>query len=856
MNKQIELDQALRLIVAGTGGTIGDEFFRSLSKHLAAAFGVRSAFITECVQGDSFRARMLALWNAGGWVEPFDYDIRGTPCEKVIGDRLAYYATGVQELFPKDQWLKETGIESYLAIPLLDAGGRPVGHLGVMDHQAISNAPYLEGVLRVFASRVAAEIRWRRTEKEFRDSQGELEQHVQQRTNQLKSLLETATDAIITIGQDSRILYVNAATQSLFGYHPDELIGQNVTMLAPESFRSRHLVAIRKFIETGQRTISWEAQEFTALHRSGREVPVEVSLGVTRGEDDEYEFTGIIRDVSERKQMEAQLQQREEQLKLITDSLPAFISYIDTEYRYRFVNAEYERYSGVPRDQILGRTIRELWGDAMFEFVREDLQAVFGGERLTHELRLPSRNKSRRHVQANLVPDRDSSGRVVGCYVLGSDITDRVKAEEALQERLNFERLVSELSTRFVRTPRNQIDREIDWALARLGDYFRADRCAICQVSDGGNTAQPTHVWSSDAIEPRQNAFPPMAMARMVEAWRQGESLSLSSWLDEISDADRTLVESIGIKSTLTVPLLVGGHLFGGMGISSFSEERRWSDDTTERLRFIGEVFANVLLRKHAEEQIRRQQTELAHVARVHTMGEMAAGLAHELNQPLTAIAAYSDGALLRLKSDSASPTNLVTVVEKISADAHRAGQIIRRIRQFVRKRDAVRAPVDVNELVHEVREFLDNEIAQNEVAVEFHLADELAKAHADSIEIQQVLLNLVRNAIEAVCDSAANRRIVRIITRMHTADEVAVIVEDSGPGISMELRERVFEPFYTSKSQGLGMGLAVTQTVLQANGGRIWIDESPLEGTRICFCLPIAKEVSVDVEATDGLHR
>ncbi len=259
----------------------------------------------------------------------------------------------------------------------------------------------------------------------------------------------------------------------------------------------------------------------------------------------------------------------------------------------------------------------------------------------------------------------------------------------------------------------------------------------------------------------------------------------------------------------------------------------------TAREQLVVCAVRDVSERLRAEMEAERNRRELAHATRVAALGEMAAGLAHEVNQPLAAIAAYARGAAVRLKEGELDARELATVVDRIAADAHRAGEVIRRMRQFVRKRETERLPIDVNQLVGEVCRFLASETAQRKITIDLELADALASVRADSVEIQQVLINLVRNAFDAVAAADDPRRRIAIVTSMADHGDVEVRVDDCGPGISSGLSQQVFEPFFTSKDDGLGMGLAICRTLIEAHGGRIWAGRSNQGGASVGFCLP-----------------
>jgi signal transduction histidine kinase len=236
---------------------------------------------------------------------------------------------------------------------------------------------------------------------------------------------------------------------------------------------------------------------------------------------------------------------------------------------------------------------------------------------------------------------------------------------------------------------------------------------------------------------------------------------------------------------------------------------------------------------------LRRHQAEVAHVLRVSALGEMAAQLAHELTQPLGAIANYAAGCRRRLETRADGDPEIIAVVDRIGREALRAGGIIRRMREFLQKSEPQRAPVDVNELVREVAQLFDGEARERGVAVDLQLHAELPQVEADGVEIEQVLMNLARNALEAMLQHGARAPLLAIETRVKDPDTIEVFVRDSGPGLPQGDADAIFEPFYTTKPRGLGMGLAISRTLVELHGGTLAASSTPA-GTTFRFTLPV----------------
>lgn len=241
-------------------------------------------------------------------------------------------------------------------------------------------------------------------------------------------------------------------------------------------------------------------------------------------------------------------------------------------------------------------------------------------------------------------------------------------------------------------------------------------------------------------------------------------------------------------------------------------------------------------------------QAALVHISRFSAMGEMASTLAHELNQPLTAVASYLNGCRrLLLDVDDKKAVMIRDAVDRAADQALRAGQIIRRMRQFVARGDTERHVENLAKLIEEASALALVGIKETGVRVTFHLDRRAAFVLVDKIQIQQVILNLMRNAIEAMQEMS--RRELTVSTVEIDADTVEVVVTDTGPGIAKEIVHQLFQPFVTTKADGMGIGLSISRTIIEAHGGRLWVEPNAEGGTIFRFTL---KAVNPE-EAVDG---
>ena len=251
----------------------------------------------------------------------------------------------------------------------------------------------------------------------------------------------------------------------------------------------------------------------------------------------------------------------------------------------------------------------------------------------------------------------------------------------------------------------------------------------------------------------------------------------------------------------------------------------------------------DITARRQAENEALRQRAELAHVARVSTMGELAASVAHELNQPLGAILANAEAAELFLNQNPPALDELHLILADIRKDDERAGEVIRRMRSLLSKHELQREPLQVNSLVEDVLQLVSGDATLRGMSLTADLAPVLPKVAGDFVHLQQVLLNLILNGMDAMTDQPRERRRISVQTRLGVDNQVALAVIDSGPGIAPEKLPRIFEAFYTTKPNGMGMGLSISRSIIEAHHGRIWAEANKSGGATFRISLPAIVE-------------
>jgi C4-dicarboxylate-specific signal transduction histidine kinase len=259
----------------------------------------------------------------------------------------------------------------------------------------------------------------------------------------------------------------------------------------------------------------------------------------------------------------------------------------------------------------------------------------------------------------------------------------------------------------------------------------------------------------------------------------------------------------------------------------------------------IGSQIGQFMERKRAENALQIAQSELAHVTRVITMGELTASIAHEVNQPLGAMVTSAGSCALWLGAQPPDIENAQRALERIVNDGRRAGEVIKRIRAMMKRQAPRKSSLDINDVILEVIALAQHELRCNDVLLGTQLSEDLPLVQGDRVQLQQVLLNLIVNAIEAMSGIDDRRHELTIVSSTEGPDAVRVDVRDSGTGLYPEHALHLFEPFYTTKAEGIGMGLSISRSIIEAHGGRLSAGPNSPYGAVFRFSLPVNESVA-----------
>jgi len=267
--------------------------------------------------------------------------------------------------------------------------------------------------------------------------------------------------------------------------------------------------------------------------------------------------------------------------------------------------------------------------------------------------------------------------------------------------------------------------------------------------------------------------------------------------------------------------------------------EARVAERTIE-LRNANEALVDQMAeQKRTEEVLQLTRSELARVVRITTIGELTASIAHEVNQPLAAVVANADACVAWLSRDNPNLVEAKAAAERATQGATRASEVIVRIRSLINKATPEKTRVQINEVIEQTAALAEGQASRNEVSLQLELAPDLPPVLADSIQLQQVILNLLMNGIEATLSVSDRPRLLVIRSQMQGAGQIQVSVKDSGVGVKAEVMGRLFEPFFTTRSKGMGMGLPISRSIIEAHGGRLWAESNGSDGSIFQFTLP-----------------
>ena len=575
--------------------------------------------------------------------------------------------------------------------------------------------------------------------------------------------------------------------------------------------------------------------EYSRIDQNGRTrnisvsgVPVFDERGAFKGYD------GVASDITPRKLAEQALRESEARFRTFVDHATDAFMLHDTDGAIIDVNRRACETLGYGRDELIGRLPIEFDATETPPELQGGAERLDAGDVVTFERRFSRKDGS---VFPGEVRVRGfwQGGKRLAISLL-HDITERKQAEQRLLAQHRVTQILAQAATLEEATPK---------ILQALGECLAWDAGELWGVDRDGGVLRCVEVWHTAAVEIAQfeaatwtSTFNP-AVGLPGRVWSSRVPVCIPDCTQEPGFVRAPAAALAGLRAAFGFPILLAKEVLGVVDL--FSREVREPDqDLLEAMATIGSQIGQFIERKRAEAGLFQAQAALAHLTRVLTMGELAASIAHEVNQPLAAMVNSAASCLRWLEAERPRLDNARRALERIAKDGERATEVIGRIRALVQRQAPTRTPFDLNETIREVVALTRYEMRRNDIALVARLAEDLSPVRGDRIQVQQVILNLVVNAIEAMSSVEDRRRELVIASAPERKGGLLLAVQDSGTGLDPASADRLFEAFYTTKAHGIGIGLSISRTIIEAHGGRLWATPNTPHGAVFQFWLPV----------------
>ena len=679
-------------------------------------------------------------------------------------------------------------VRSSYSVPMV-AGGKVIGVLGlntVGEEREIS-PELLQGqrlLGEIFANALA-----RKTAEE---SRRESEQN-------FRSLVETTAAVPWQADIESWVFtYVGPQAVRLLGYPLEQWYEKDfwVSHLHPDDKE----FAVNTCLALSKSTEDFEF-EYRMIASSGKTVWVHDIVKCEHQEGKPAELRGFMLDISERKRAEEALRESEERMSLAANTTGLGLWVWDASRDESWVTPEGRRLFGWAESEPvnLERFIRTLHPDDREPTREAVLRSLQNGGDFVAEYRVVLSGGAIRWIATRGRIESDENGRPLRMRGVSIDVTERKRAEETLEKQRAFLRQVIDIDPNFI------------FAKDREGRFTLVNQA----VADAYGTTVDSLIGKTDAdFNPNREE---------VEFFYRMD-LEVMETLKERFIPEERLTDTHGkVRWLQTV-------------------KRPILDNAGSANQVLG-ASTDITQRKETELELQRQRGELAHLTRVSTMGELAASLAHELNQPLTAILSNAQAAQRFLAANPADVEELREILKDIVQDDSRASEVIQRMRALVKKEELAFVPLDLAGVIRDVAALVRSDAILQGVRILLEVKPGLPLVRGDKVQLQQVVLNLLLNAFDAMKDCPANEREVKLRAETTEAGLLRLAVRDRGPGLKGDHLDKVFQPFYTTKRDGLGMGLSISRSIIDAHGGRLWAENNPDRGATFYCTLAVSDE-------------
>jgi PAS domain S-box-containing protein len=673
-----------------------------------------------------------------------------------------------------------------------------------------------------------------------------------------RTAFENSAISIMMANFAGRIFAANSVFQNMLGYTESELYQLTFADITYEEDRKANLELISELAEGKRQHFQMEKRY---CRKDGTLLWVRINVAFVPGMGGSAPFwLNIVEDITERKRVEEELRlqivrlrESETRLQAFLENSPNLIFMKDRQGRYLYVNKEFKRALRIAEEQIKGKKDDEVFSaEHAAASQASDRQVLDAGVPMEfEEVALQEDGQHTSIVQK--FPLFNEEGEIYAIGGIVTDITERKRAERELL------------------TLRDELTVELT-AMTRLHEFsthllaISELQALLEEVLDATIALQNADFGNIQVYNPETQTLEIVAQRGFQQAFLDyfrnvrdtgaacGRAMELRERViieDVETDSEyaphRQIAASAGFRAVQSTPLFSRSGEFLGILSTHFRQPHR---PPLRDLRFTdlyathaAEIIERKRLeagRRQVEQVLLMTQVELARVSRLTAMGELAASIAHEVNQPLAVITNNSSACLRLLAEHKLEPEILRRALEGIVADGNRASAIIDRIRTFIKKAPTEKKKLDINEVIQEGLALTGRELHENRVVLELQLTKPLPLVQGDRVQLQQVLLNLIMNGIEAMTTVTNRPRLLQVQSQIDESGNVLVAVRDSGTGFGLEA-DRVFTPFFTTKPSGMGMGLPISRSLVEGHRGRLWATPNSPHGAVFYFTLPVA---------------
>src|SRR3954454_13022513 len=822
--EQLDLATVIKVSQAVSSEIVLENLIDTLMRTTIAQAGAERALLIMC----GLESRMEAEATTTGDKVTVRL-INEAVTERVLPESVLRYVLRTHEIvildnaaaqspFSVDSYIRRRQARSILCLPLLNQA-KLIGVLYLENNStARVFAPTRISVLKLLASQAAIAL-----------ENARLYNDLQEREARIRRLVDSNIIGIFIGDSRGRIIETNDAFLEMLGYGRDDVISARMrwTKLTPTEWAAADEDALAQLSRTG----TCRPYEKEYFRKDGSRIPVLVGGAFFERKADEGVVFVI--DMSGRKRAEEALRESEAKFRDYAETASDWFWEIGPDYKFTLLT---ENAFGGPAAHRLGTA---CWDHALdLETEPEKWRLV----RATLDSRKPFRdfvyrglsgNGSPMYVRASGKPVFDANGEFNGYRCTGTDVTALMRAQEQ-------QTAISEVLRAIANSP-NDLRPIFDAILDSATRLCHADSGALRLFEEGGlrlvavrgDPFLVSQVWSSIPVLAEKGSLPDRLAASRLPT----HIADFTAIEGDHRDDFLIKVMNAGIRTGLFVPLLKDDEIVGLISLAR-KQVQPFTDNQISLFRDFAAQATIALESTRLERQYGEAQIALAHANRVAAMGQLTASIAHEVNQPITAAVTYALAARRFLRAE---PPNFHEVDEALSLivkEGNRVGEVVGRIRALIKKAPARKDAVAIDDAILEVIALTRTEAANNSVSVRTQFAKGLPPVQGDRVQLQQVLINFIINAIEAMRDAGEEERELLISSR-NEPDGVLVSVRDSGPGFAPAALERVFEAFYTTKPGGLGLGLSICRSIIEAHDGRLWASANVPRGAIFGFIAP-----------------